>query len=99
MLDFASYLGSRAKCTAKPPSRRWAGGPRTQRGPLYRLLRGSSPSSCKAPLAEEKKPVGTAVAVARGGVTCPAALVSADDKTYYSYAAQMSYAAYQAANP
>ena len=52
-----------------------------------------------APLAEEKKPVGTAVAVARGGVTCPAALVSADEKTYYSYAAQMSYAAYQAANP
>ena len=43
--------------------------------------------------------MGTAVAVARGGVTCPAALVSADDKTYYSYAAQMSYAAYQAANP
>jgi uncharacterized transporter YbjL len=37
--------------------------------------------------------------VARGGVTCPAALVSADDKTYYSYAAQMSYAAYQALNP
>ena len=27
------------------------------------------------------------------------ALVSADDKTYYSYAAQMSYAAYQALNP
>ena len=61
----------------------------------------SSPtkSATTAPLAEEKKPVGTAVAVARGGVTCPAALVSADDKTYYSYAAQMSYAAYQALNP
>ena len=49
--------------------------------------------------AGDAKEVPPCAAVARGGVTCPAALVSADDKTYYSYAAQMSYAAYQALNP